>query len=260
MGSQTSFRRNERARLPRPLAAAAVATSLTVLYSAFSSGHLAFMNPAPLFGFGRLDKQGAFVTDSGFPDKVSQTLHSQALSQVEYDRRIGVGRTVDVLKTYVAALFNNRPGSEADLPIFSEEDEILDGRIFWLNGHGTYNQVIPRQLVLRRATATRTSPVATPAVLELLGGRTAPRFLRRARASRAQITRRAMRSMPGLPQSCKDDFECNDGKANFPLQCCELFLLGSFCCKPDDSESTAEQRPAFAPLPIPIEDPWQQGR
>ena len=35
-----------------------------------------------------------------------------------------------------------------------------------------------------------------------------------------------------LPQSCEDDFECNGGRANFPLQCCELPLLGKFCCAP----------------------------
>lgn len=62
--------------------------------------------------------------------------------------------------------------------------------------------------------------------------------------------------MPSLPHGCEDDFECNDGKANFPLQCCELPVLGKFCCQPDDFEPTPST-PAYVPLPVPT-DPWQQ--
>jgi len=60
-----------------------------------------------------------------------------------------------------------------------------------------------------------------------------------------------------LPQSCEDDFECNGGTANFPLQCCELPLLGKFCCKPpDDDVQPNSKDPAWLPLPVPS-DPWQ---
>lgn len=62
----------------------------------------------------------------------------------------------------------------------------------------------------------------------------------------------------GLPQGCEDDFECNDGKANFPLQCCEMPLLGKFCCEPPDfSEGgVRNEMPAYVPLPVPV-DPLQ---
>mmetsp|Transcript_3729 Transcript_3729/g.7433 ORF Transcript_3729/g.7433 Transcript_3729/m.7433 type:complete len:181 (-) Transcript_3729:374-916(-) len=63
--------------------------------------------------------------------------------------------------------------------------------------------------------------------------------------------------LPSLPQGCEDDFECNDGKANFPLQCCELPLLGNFCCEPDDFRP-APSNPATVLLPVPVEDPWEQ--
>lgn len=63
--------------------------------------------------------------------------------------------------------------------------------------------------------------------------------------------------LPMLPQTCEDDFECNDGKANFPLQCCELPILGKFCCEPDDFEPVP-QNPAWVPIPVPVEDPWRQ--
>lgn len=61
--------------------------------------------------------------------------------------------------------------------------------------------------------------------------------------------------MPSLPQSCEDDFECNDGKANFPLQCCEIPLIGGFCCEPPDYEPVSEN-PAYVPLPVPVQEPW----
>ncbi|CAE7790713.1 fetA [Symbiodinium sp. KB8] len=54
-----------------------------------------------------------------------------------------------------------------------------------------------------------------------------------------------------IPQSCEDDFECNGGTANFPLQCCELPLLGKFCCKPpDDDVQRNSKDPAWLPLPV----------
>lgn len=57
-----------------------------------------------------------------------------------------------------------------------------------------------------------------------------------------------------LPQSCSDDFECNGGRANFPLRCCELPIIGSFCCEPDNEPSSRE--PAYVPLPVPAREPW----
>eukprot|EP00434_Breviolum_minutum_P042060 symbB.v1.2.037419.t1/scaffold5520.1/size26209/2 len=62
--------------------------------------------------------------------------------------------------------------------------------------------------------------------------------------------------MPGLPQGCEDDFECNDGKANFPLQCCEMPLLGKFCCEPPDdfATGTPTEMPAYVPLPVPVDE------
>jgi len=60
-----------------------------------------------------------------------------------------------------------------------------------------------------------------------------------------------------MPRSCEDDFECNDGKANYPLQCCEMPLIGSFCCEPDDFERSPDMTPAYVPLPVPIDD-WPQ--
>jgi len=56
-----------------------------------------------------------------------------------------------------------------------------------------------------------------------------------------------------LPQACEDDFECNDGAANFPLQCCEMPLIGSWCCEPDDFVPVP-QRPAWVPIPVPADE------
>eukprot|EP00438_Fugacium_kawagutii_P012838 Skav200130 [mRNA] locus=scaffold4172:99507:100508:+ [translate_table: standard] len=58
-----------------------------------------------------------------------------------------------------------------------------------------------------------------------------------------------------VPASCEDDFDCNDGRANFPLQCCELPLLGKFCCKPPDDPSPDSKDPSWLPLPVPSQDP-----
>lgn len=61
---------------------------------------------------------------------------------------------------------------------------------------------------------------------------------------------------PSLPQTCESDFDCNDGRANFPLQCCELPILGKFCCEPEEIQSRP-QDPAYVPLPVPS-DPWME--
>jgi hypothetical protein len=69
---------------------------------------------------------------------------------------------------------------------------------------------------------------------------------------RGRTSRRA--GWMGMPQmGCEDDFECNDGKANYPLQCCSLPLVGNFCCEPDDFEPATEM-PAYVPLPVPIDE------
>lgn len=56
-----------------------------------------------------------------------------------------------------------------------------------------------------------------------------------------------------LPQACEDDFECNDGAANFPMRCCEMPLLGKWCCEPDDF-MPVPQSPAWVPIPVPVDD------
>lgn len=68
------------------------------------------------------------------------------------------------------------------------------------------------------------------------------------------VTRQAGSNWP-VPESCEDDFDCNGGRANFPLQCCELPLLGKFCCKPPDGETSPDSKdPAWLPLPVPSND------
>jgi len=63
---------------------------------------------------------------------------------------------------------------------------------------------------------------------------------------------------PFFPQGCEDDFECNDGAANFPLQCCEFPLAGKWCCEPDDF-IPVPQSPALVPIPVPVDDePWKR--
>mmetsp|Transcript_5763 Transcript_5763/g.11792 ORF Transcript_5763/g.11792 Transcript_5763/m.11792 type:complete len:196 (+) Transcript_5763:50-637(+) len=76
------------------------------------------------------------------------------------------------------------------------------------------------------------------------------------RRETTSVVRHAGSWLPSWPQTCEDDYECNDGKANFPLQCCE-FGLGNFCCEPDDFRP-APADPALVTLPVPVEDPWQQ--
>ncbi|CAE8645258.1 unnamed protein product, partial [Polarella glacialis] len=66
--------------------------------------------------------------------------------------------------------------------------------------------------------------------------------------------------LPNMPQGCEDDFECNDGNKNYPLQCCELPILGAkFCCEPPDFDDYQQARhPAWLPLPVPVDDePWR---
>mmetsp|Transcript_16352 Transcript_16352/g.28676 ORF Transcript_16352/g.28676 Transcript_16352/m.28676 type:complete len:381 (-) Transcript_16352:117-1259(-) len=83
----------------------------------------------------------------------------------------------------------------------------------------------------------------------------------RADGAASSVARAAGGWLPGLPQGCEDDFECNDGKANYPLQCCELPVMGKFCCEPpDDYEQGIPQMPAWLPLPVPVDEaPWESG-
>eukprot|EP00930_Biecheleria_cincta_P075434 TRINITY_DN62602_c0_g1_i1.p2 TRINITY_DN62602_c0_g1~~TRINITY_DN62602_c0_g1_i1.p2 ORF type:complete len:167 (-),score=19.90 TRINITY_DN62602_c0_g1_i1:221-676(-) len=64
--------------------------------------------------------------------------------------------------------------------------------------------------------------------------------------------------LPGLPQTCEDDFDCNDGKANYPLQCID-FVIARMCADPDDFMQKQEglTTPAYVPLPVPVDKaPW----
>mmetsp|Transcript_63124 Transcript_63124/g.162562 ORF Transcript_63124/g.162562 Transcript_63124/m.162562 type:complete len:388 (+) Transcript_63124:92-1255(+) len=94
---------------------------------------------------------------------------------------------------------------------------------------------------------------ATPGVRARLAGATVPRPPRRARAPLGM-----RRAGSFFPQSCEDDFECNDGKANFPLQCCDIPIMGSFCCEPDDYSGGVMVRqrnqPVTVPIPVPVEE------
>ncbi|CAK9108341.1 Hypothetical protein (Fragment), partial [Durusdinium trenchii] len=81
-----------------------------------------------------------------------------------------------------------------------------------------------------------------------------PREGAEAAATHVPLRASESKSWP-LPQSCEDDFECNGGRANFPLQCCELPLLGKFCCKPPDGDPSPDAKdPAWLPLPVPSND------
>eukprot|EP00929_Paragymnodinium_shiwhaense_P056694 TRINITY_DN28381_c0_g1_i1.p1 TRINITY_DN28381_c0_g1~~TRINITY_DN28381_c0_g1_i1.p1 ORF type:complete len:236 (+),score=20.85 TRINITY_DN28381_c0_g1_i1:271-978(+) len=70
--------------------------------------------------------------------------------------------------------------------------------------------------------------------------------------------RAALPLTAALPQFCEDDFECNDGKANFPLQCCKFPVLGNICCEPDDFETKPSQDPAYVPLPVPAQEEFEK--
>jgi hypothetical protein len=96
-------------------------------------------------------------------------------------------------------------------------------------------------------------PSASSAQASLLAGGTAAANAE-AERPKAAVGRHVMGAALSLPQSCEDDYECNDGKANYPLRCCELPLVGGICCEPDDE---ATGNPAWSPLPVPVDDePW----
>lgn len=64
-----------------------------------------------------------------------------------------------------------------------------------------------------------------------------------------------------MPSPCEDDFECNNGTANYPLQCLlphecnqnlpEMFAIGRFCCEPDLPELARE----VLRVPVPSQYP-----
>lgn len=97
-------------------------------------------------------------------------------------------------------------------------------------------------------------PSASPAQASLLTGGTAATQVD-AERPKAAARRRVMGATLSLPQTCEDDYECNDGKANYPLRCCEFPFVGNICCEPDDYAPT--DNPAWSPLPVPVdEEPW----
>jgi len=72
---------------------------------------------------------------------------------------------------------------------------------------------------------------------------------------RPQSAMAALSWMPNMPQTCDDDFDCNGGRANFPLQCLDM-VFAKVCIDPDDFErSTAGSRElAYVPIPVQVED------
>ena len=72
--------------------------------------------------------------------------------------------------------------------------------------------------------------------------------------ARPQSAMAALSWMPSMPQTCNDDFDCNGGRANFPLQCLDMVFL-KVCIDPDDFErSTAGSRElAYVPIPVRAE-------
>lgn len=70
----------------------------------------------------------------------------------------------------------------------------------------------------------------------------------------------ALSWMPSMPQTCDDDFDCNGGRANFPLQCFDMVVL-KVCVDPDDFERSRSRELAYVPIPVRAEDgPQQTGR
>jgi len=71
--------------------------------------------------------------------------------------------------------------------------------------------------------------------------------------ARPQLAMAAVSWMPSMPQTCDDDFDCNEGKANFPLQCLDMELL-KVCVDPDDFERSGSRELAYVPIPVKAED------
>jgi len=70
--------------------------------------------------------------------------------------------------------------------------------------------------------------------------------------SRPQSAMAALSWMPSMPQTCDDDFDCNGGRANFPLQCLDMVFL-KVCVDPDDFERSTAASGELAYVPIPVQ-------
>jgi len=98
-----------------------------------------------------------------------------------------------------------------------------------------------------------------------VGGRQAPAMRCRAswgtsaqvipsRSSASRSVLAAASLMPGLPQTCENDFDCNGGNANFPLQCLDV-VVTKICVDPSDFQpGSTPQDLAYVPLPVRVED------
>ncbi|CAK0796513.1 unnamed protein product [Prorocentrum cordatum] len=67
--------------------------------------------------------------------------------------------------------------------------------------------------------------------------------------------------LPDMPQMCEDDYECNGGKANFPLRCLDA-AIAKICVDPDDFLRPTSEA-AYEPLvvrPDSHSDPRRAGR
>ena len=52
-----------------------------------------------------------------------------------------------------------------------------------------------------------------------------------------------------MPQMCEDDYECNGGKANFPLRCLDV-VMAKVCVDPDDFLRPSSTEAAYEPLVV----------
>eukprot|EP00440_Ansanella_granifera_P029244 gb/GFBE01031765.1/.p1 GENE.gb/GFBE01031765.1/~~gb/GFBE01031765.1/.p1 ORF type:complete len:152 (+),score=9.73 gb/GFBE01031765.1/:1-456(+) len=84
---------------------------------------------------------------------------------------------------------------------------------------------------------------------------------RRTRNEAQLASASALKWMPSMPQTCNDDFECNGGKANFPLQCVDMFVA-KICVDPDDFQQSSQvsSELAYVPLPVRADEPRQPGQ
>jgi hypothetical protein len=64
-----------------------------------------------------------------------------------------------------------------------------------------------------------------------------------------------------MPQMCEDDYECNGGKANYPMRCLD-FVAARVCVDPDDFLKPSSTEAAYEPLVVRPDsrgDPRQAG-
>mmetsp|Transcript_29214 Transcript_29214/g.57205 ORF Transcript_29214/g.57205 Transcript_29214/m.57205 type:complete len:155 (-) Transcript_29214:215-679(-) len=98
------------------------------------------------------------------------------------------------------------------------------------------------------AAAPRLQPLRPGSSGQLAGGAAVSEI------ARSQTVMAALSWMPSMPQICDDSFDCNDGKANFPLQCLDLAFI-KVCVDPDDFDQSAavSGEPAYVPIPVRAE-------